>query len=88
MSDDHSEVYIDFEGEQRCATCDKWLERDYYAIDDHCRSMHRRSVCICGHPHSCHPLPGRMPGVNCERCYRCTGWRQADTTFDNGRPDV
>lgn len=46
MTDDlHSTSYIDSEGEERCSTCDKWLERDYYAIDDHCRSMHRRSVC-------------------------------------------
>ena len=37
MSELHSEVYIDAEGEQRCSTCDKWLERDYYTIDDHRR---------------------------------------------------
>lgn len=34
----HSSSYIDAEGEQRCSTCDKWLERDYYTIDDHHRS--------------------------------------------------
>lgn len=47
----------------------------------------RTGECICGHPHYAHPMPDRMPGVNCERCYRCTGWRKADTTFYNGSPD-
>lgn len=31
----HSESYIDFEGEERCVTCDKWLEPPYYTIEDH-----------------------------------------------------
>jgi hypothetical protein len=32
----HSESYIDSEGEERCTTCDKWLEPGYYEIEDHC----------------------------------------------------
>lgn len=39
MSDDHSESYTDSEGEERCSTCDKWLERDYYDIDYHHKEM-------------------------------------------------
>jgi hypothetical protein len=31
----HSVSYIDSEGEERCSTCDKWLEPGYYDIDDH-----------------------------------------------------
>ena len=38
MSEPHSESYIDAEGEERCETCDKWLERNYYTIEDHLRS--------------------------------------------------
>lgn len=32
---DHSESYTDSEGEERCSTCDKWIERDYYTIEHH-----------------------------------------------------
>jgi hypothetical protein len=40
MSDNlHNTSYIDSEGEERCSTCDKWLERDYYTIDDHRESI-------------------------------------------------
>lgn len=35
MDSPHSESYIDFEGEERCVTCDKWLEPPYYTIEDH-----------------------------------------------------
>ncbi len=35
MSVAHSESYIDSEGEERCTTCDKWLEPGYYDIEDH-----------------------------------------------------
>ena len=45
MTDDlHSTSYIDSEGEERCSTCDKWLERDYYTIDDHRKSKQRREI--------------------------------------------
>lgn len=37
----HSESYIDSEGEERCTTCDKWLESGYYEIEDHLRSERR-----------------------------------------------
>jgi hypothetical protein len=40
-SEDHSESYIDSEAEERCATCDKWLEPGYYDIEDHYRSLIR-----------------------------------------------
>ena len=35
----HSLSYIDSEGEERCLTCDKWLERGYYTIEDHQRAV-------------------------------------------------
>ncbi|MGQ9348974.1 hypothetical protein [Mycolicibacterium gilvum] len=38
MSADHSASYIDSEGEERCTTCDKWLEPGYYDIEDHQRA--------------------------------------------------
>lgn len=38
---DHSECYIDSEGEMRCVTCDKWLEPGYYEIEDHQKAMER-----------------------------------------------
>jgi hypothetical protein len=31
----HRTSYIDSEGEERCTTCDKWLEPGYYDIEDH-----------------------------------------------------
>lgn len=42
VSGPHSESYIDSEGEERCETCDKWLERDYYTIEDHHAAMNRQ----------------------------------------------
>mgnify|MGYP003474550815 CR=1 FL=1 len=42
MSAPHSESYVDSEGEERCSTCDKWLEPGYYDIEDHARAMEGR----------------------------------------------
>lgn len=39
MSDDHSTSYIDGEGEERCETCDKWIEPGCYEIEDHFKAM-------------------------------------------------
>jgi len=39
MSAPHSESYVDSEGEERCSTCDKWLEPGYYDIEDHARAF-------------------------------------------------
>lgn len=35
----HRTSYVDSEGEERCETCDKWLEPGYYDIGDHHRAM-------------------------------------------------
>ena len=44
MSAPHSESYVDSEGEERCSTCDKWLEPGYYDIEDHARGFRASRV--------------------------------------------
>jgi len=39
MFEPHSESYVDSEEQERCATCDKWLEPGYYDIEDHFRTL-------------------------------------------------
>lgn len=63
---DHTEYYIDPEGEHRCATCDKWLEPGTYDIDDHHRSETRKAS---PHPMSCcDGGPQWGHAWNCPKC--------------------